>query len=76
MFHMMLEMKYMMPVIPTPKMYYLVHRFQIFLRLRVTPLILGAHITKDQFFAMWAIDDLEQKEYLGYNIVCCFIKNH
>ncbi len=32
MLHMMLEMEYIMPVIPTPEMYYLVHQFQIYLR--------------------------------------------
>jgi hypothetical protein len=76
MFHMMLEMEYIMSVIPTLEMYYLVHCFQICLRVGVTPPMLGAHITEDQFLTMWAIDDLEWKEYLAYNIVCCYIKNH
>ncbi len=29
MFHMMLEMEYIMPIILAPKMYYLMHHFQI-----------------------------------------------
>ncbi len=76
MFHMKLEMEYIMPVIPAPEMYYLVHCFQICLQVGVTPPMLGAHIAEDQFLAMWAIDDMEWKEYLAYNIVCCYIQYH
>jgi hypothetical protein len=35
--------------------------------------MLGAHIKDNQFFSMWVIDDLEWREYLTYNIVCCYI---
>jgi hypothetical protein len=45
MLHVMLKMQYIMPVIPIPKMYYLVHCFQICLRVGVAPPMLGAHIT-------------------------------
>jgi hypothetical protein len=62
MLHMMLEMEYIMLVIPTHEMYYLVHRFQICLRVGVAPPMSGAHIIEDQFLAMWAIDDLEWRE--------------
>jgi len=47
MFHMMLEMEYIMPMIPALEMYYLVHRFQICLRVGVAPPMLGAHIIED-----------------------------
>ncbi len=47
MLHMMLKMGYIMPVIPALEMYYLVHCFQICLRIGVTPPMLGAHITKN-----------------------------
>jgi len=74
MFHMMLEMEYKMLVIPTLEMFYLVHCFQICLQVGITPPMLGTHITKNQFLSMWAINDLEWKEYLSYNIVCCYIQ--
>jgi hypothetical protein len=47
MFHMMLEMEYIMLMILAPEMYYLVHRFQICLRVGIALPMLGAHITKD-----------------------------
>jgi hypothetical protein len=47
MLHMMLEMEYIMPMIPNLEMYYLVHCFQICLWVGVAPPMLGAHITKD-----------------------------
>jgi hypothetical protein len=76
MFHMILEMEYIMPMILIPEMYDLVHQFQIYLWVGVVPPMLGTHITEDQFFSMWAINDLEWKEYLAYNIVCCYIQYH
>ncbi len=44
---MMLEMEYIMPMIPTLEMYYLVHRFQICRWEGVAPPMLEAHIIKD-----------------------------
>ncbi len=38
--------------------------------------MLGAHIKKSQFLSMWAKDDLEWREYLAYNIICCYIQYH
>lgn len=38
--------------------------------------MLGAHITESQFLSMWAIDNLEWREYLAYNIICCYIQYH
>ncbi len=76
MLHMMLEMEYIMPVIRAPEMYYRMHHFQIYLRVGITPPMLGAHITESQLLFMWAIDDLEWREYLAYNIVCCYIQYH
>jgi hypothetical protein len=38
--------------------------------------MLGTHLTKNQFLSMWAIDDLEWREYLKYNIMCCYIQYH
>jgi len=61
MFDMMLQMEYTMLVIPTPKMFYLVHRFQICLQVGITPPMLGTHITNNQFLSTWAINDLEWK---------------
>jgi len=45
--HMMLEMEYIMPMIPTLEMYYLVHCFQICRWVGVAPPMLGAHIIED-----------------------------
>jgi len=45
--HMMLEMEYIMPMIPTLEMYYLVHRFQICRWVGVAPPMLEAHIIED-----------------------------
>jgi hypothetical protein len=56
-----------------PKMYSLMHRFQIYLWVGITPLMMGAHVTNNQFFYMWAIYDLEWIEYLAYDIMCCYI---
>jgi len=47
MLHMMLEMEYIMRVIPALEMYYLVHCFQICLRVGVAPPMLGTHIIDD-----------------------------
>jgi hypothetical protein len=38
--------------------------------------MLGTHIIESHFLSMWAIDDLEWREYLTYNIVCCCIQYH
>jgi hypothetical protein len=38
--------------------------------------MLGIHITKKQFLCMWAIQDLEWREYLAYSIICCNIQYH
>ncbi len=38
--------------------------------------MLGIHITKKQFLSMWAIQDLEWREYLAYSIICCYIQYH
>ncbi len=76
MFHVMLEMEYIMPMNPTHEMYYLMHCFQICLRIGLAPPMLAAHIIECQFLFMWAIDDLQWKEYLAYNIVCCYIQYH
>ncbi len=74
MLHMMLEMEYIMPVIHVPEMQYMVHCFRICLWVGVAPPMLGAHIIEDQFLYMWAINDMEWKKYLTYNIVCCYIQ--
>jgi len=47
MLHMMLEMEYIMRMIPTLEMYYLVHYFQICLQVGIAPPMLGAHIIDD-----------------------------
>ncbi len=62
MLHMMLEMEYIMPIIPTLGMYYLMHQFQICLQIKVAPPMLGTHIMENQFLSMWVIDDLEWRE--------------
>jgi hypothetical protein len=62
-----------MLTIPNPNMYYLMHRFQIYLWVGVTLFMIGAHITNSRFLFMWAIDDLKWKEYLTYGIMCCYI---
>jgi hypothetical protein len=46
--HMMLELKYVLPLLPNPKTYYLLHYFQICLKVGVALPILGCHITKKQ----------------------------
>jgi hypothetical protein len=73
MLHMILEMEYIMLVNPTPEMYYLVHYFKICLGIGITPPMLRTCIIECQFLFMWEIDNLEWKEYLAYNIVCCYI---
>jgi hypothetical protein len=57
------------------KMYYLMHHFpNLSIWVGITPLMMmGTHITKNQFISMWAIDDLEWKEYLASNIMCYYI---
>jgi hypothetical protein len=70
----MLEMEYIMPTILTLEMYYLMHHFQIYLSIGVAPPMLGAHIIESHFLSMWAIDDMEWREYLTYNIVCYYIQ--
>jgi hypothetical protein len=73
---MMLKMEYIMPLILASEMYYLMHHFQIYLRVGVALPMMGTHITHIQFLSMWAIDDLKWKEYLTYNVVCYNIQYH
>jgi hypothetical protein len=35
--------------------------------------MLEAHITENQFLSMQEIDDLEWREYLTYNVICCYV---
>jgi hypothetical protein len=76
MVHMMLQLEYVLPLLPNPKTYYLLHFFQICLKVVVALVILGCHIIKKYFLAMWAIEDLEWRKFLAYNIVCCYIQYH
>jgi hypothetical protein len=76
MLHVMLKMEYIMLMILALEMYYLMHHFQIYLRVGITLPMMGTHITKRQFLSMWTIDDLEWREYLTYNIVCYYIQYH
>jgi hypothetical protein len=52
MVHMMLELKYVFPLLPNPETYYLLHHFQICLKVGVTLLVLGGHIIKKHVLAM------------------------
>jgi hypothetical protein len=38
--------------------------------------MLGTNITNNQFLSIWAVDDLEWREYLANNIICCYIQHH
>ncbi len=69
MVHMMLELEYVLQLLPNLGTYYLLHYFQICLRVGVALPILGGHITKKQLLAMWVVKDLEWKEFLAYNII-------
>jgi hypothetical protein len=44
MVHMMLKLKYVLPLLLNPKTYYLLHHFQICLKVRVALLALRGHI--------------------------------
>jgi hypothetical protein len=48
MVHMMLKLEYVLPLLPNLETYYLLHHFQICLRVGITLLVLGGHITKRQ----------------------------
>jgi hypothetical protein len=52
MFHIILEMEYIMPLILVLDMYYLVHCFQICLWVGVALPMLGTHTIEDQFLSM------------------------
>jgi hypothetical protein len=52
MVHMMLELKYVLPLLLNPKTYYLLHHFQNCLRVKITLLALGGHIIEKQFLIM------------------------
>jgi hypothetical protein len=58
---------------PNLEAYYLLYRLLMNFKLGVALLMLGAHITKKQFLAMWKIEDLEWREYLAYSIICGYI---
>jgi hypothetical protein len=73
---MLLEMEYFYPLPPNLEAYYLLHRFQIGLKVRMEPPMLGTHIIDKQFLAMWKLDNLEWRGYLAYNIICCYIQYH
>jgi hypothetical protein len=70
MVHMMLELEYVLQLLPNPKTYYMLHCFQICLRVGVALLVLGGHITKKEFLIMWVVEDLEWRKFLAYNIIC------
>jgi hypothetical protein len=76
MVHMMLKLEYVLPLLPNPETYYLLHYFQICLKVGVALPILGGHITKKQFWTMWVVEHLEWREFLACNIVCCYIQYH
>jgi hypothetical protein len=59
MVHMMLQLEYVLPLLPNPETYYLLHCFQIFLRVGLALLVLGGHIIEKYFLAMWVVKDLE-----------------
>jgi hypothetical protein len=44
MVHMMLELKYVLPLLPNLETYYLLHHFQICLKVGITLPISGGHI--------------------------------
>jgi hypothetical protein len=69
----MLEMKYLYPLMPNLEAYYLLYQLPMSFKLGVALQMLGAHITKKQFLAMWKIEDLESKEYLAHNIIYGYI---
>jgi hypothetical protein len=77
MVHMMLELEYVLSLLPNLKTYYMLHCLQICLRVGVTlPILRLGHITKKQFLAMWVVKDLEWRKFLAYSIVCCYIQYH
>jgi hypothetical protein len=47
--HMMLELEYVLPLLPNLETYYLLYYFQICLKVGVALPILGGHITNKQF---------------------------
>jgi hypothetical protein len=57
MVHIVLKLKYVLPLLPNPKTYYLLYHFQIYLKVGITLPVLGGHITDKQFLAMQAIQD-------------------
>ncbi len=61
MVHMMLELEYVLPLLPNPKTNYLLHCFQICFQVGVALPILGGHITEKQFLAIWDVEHLEWK---------------
>jgi hypothetical protein len=73
MVHMMLKLKYVLPLLLNPKTYYLLHHFQICLKVRVALLALKGHIIGKKKIIMWATKDLEWRKFLVYNIICCDI---
>jgi hypothetical protein len=52
MVHMMVELEYVLPLLPNLETYYLLHCFQVCLRVGVALLVLRAHTTKNQFIVM------------------------
>jgi hypothetical protein len=77
MVHMMLELEYVLSSLPNLETNYMLHRLQICLKVRVAlPVLRLGHIIKNQFLAMWVVEDLEWKKILAYSIVCCYIQYH
>jgi hypothetical protein len=71
---MMLELKYVLPLLPNPKTCYIVFIFVS--KVGVALPVLGGHIIEKQFLAMWIVEDLEWKTFLAYSIICCYIQYH
>ncbi len=61
--HMLMEMEYLYPLLPNLEAYYLLHRLQICLKVRVAPPMLGTHIIDKQFLDVWKIDNLVWKVF-------------
>jgi hypothetical protein len=68
--HILVELAYMVPLIFNLESYCAIFHLQTCIKVGITPPMIRAHVFEQEFFAMWAIDDIELKGYFVYNLIC------
>jgi hypothetical protein len=64
-----MELEYMLLLLPNLESYCTMFKLQMCLWVGVIPPMIGKMINVEYIFAMWAVNDIEFKEYLICNLI-------